>query len=64
MTKTGYDVTLWLKQRVETDPTFRMPVVRLHTWNPVGRANMAAVLGEIRQVLLERELSTPSSASE
>jgi hypothetical protein len=51
--KTGYDVTLWLKQKVETDPAFRMPVVRLHTWNETGRANMAAVLGEIRDILLK-----------
>lgn len=54
--KTGYDVCLWLRQKVETDPTYRMPRVVLHTANPVGRANMAAVLMEIADILTARML--------
>jgi hypothetical protein len=44
---TGYDVCLWLEQTIAEDPTFPMPVVTLHTANPVGRQNMQRVLDTI-----------------
>lgn len=44
---TGYDVCLWLEEMVVNDPTFQMPVVTLHTANPVGRQNMQRVLDSI-----------------
>ena len=53
--RTGYAVVVWLESRVNEDPAFRMPIVRLHTQNPVGRASMAAGLERIRRTLLERE---------
>ena len=55
--KTGYAVVAWLESRVNEDPAFRMPIVRLHTMNPVGRANMAAGLDRIRWIIAEREQS-------
>lgn len=62
--KTGLDVCLWLRQRIETDPTFKLPAVRLHSMNPVGRANMAAVMEDIWHLVREREANNESSGGE
>jgi hypothetical protein len=52
--QTGYDVCLWLERASVNDPTFTMPVVTLHTANPVGRQNMQRVLDSIQRRLDER----------
>lgn len=48
---TGYDVCRWLEAAVVDDPTFPMPVVTLHTANPVGRQNMQRALDSIARRL-------------
>lgn len=48
--KTGYDVLLWLVERVSEDPTMHVPVIRLHTMNPEGRARMLGVAQRIEEI--------------
>lgn len=45
--RTGYDVALWLEERVMTDPAFVPPHVVVHSANPVGRAKIRAALVEV-----------------
>ena len=47
----GYDVCIWLEQTIVEDPTFPLPIVTLHTANPVGRQNMQRVLDSITRRL-------------
>ena len=62
---TGYDVCRWLEETVANDPTFPMPVVTLHTANPVGRQNMQRVLDSIaRRQALDPELVAAVKAGE
>ena len=41
--KTGYDIALWLAER-KNDGLFVPPIVKCHSANPVGRANIEAVV--------------------
>lgn len=62
---TGYDVCLWLERAVRSDDQFTMPVVTLHTANPVGRKNMQIVLDSISRYLeLDPELIAAVKAGE
>ena len=54
--RTGYAVVLWLENKVIDDEDFKMPVVRLHTMNPVGREHMAAGLRRIQEILSIRRV--------
>lgn len=46
---TGYDVLLWLEEKMHADPSFAMPTVSLHTANPAARRTMALTLNAIRR---------------
>jgi hypothetical protein len=40
---TGYDVAAWIEERVCMDG-WKLPVVRVHSQNPVGKKRMEAAL--------------------
>jgi hypothetical protein len=41
--KTGYDIAMWLAER-KNNGLYVPPIVRCHSANPVGRANIEAVV--------------------
>ncbi len=43
----GIAVLNWLEERVHTDPTFRVPEIRIHSQNPAGIAMMRAAAHNI-----------------
>jgi hypothetical protein len=48
---TGYDVLVWLERAVvEGDWRTPVPELRIHSANPVGRANMARAIESIRRL--------------
>lgn len=47
--KTGYDVLCWLEEQTHKYPGFRIPQIRIHSMNPVGRARMLQVLKRLGQ---------------
>jgi hypothetical protein len=46
---TGYDVLRWLEERVFNDPAFPVPVIHIHTGNPVARKKMAMAVHMINR---------------
>ena len=46
---TGYDVVCWLEERAHTDPSFRVPAIRIHTANPAARIKMQLAAESIRR---------------
>ena len=46
---TGYDVMLWIEERVSTDSGYQIPKINFHTSNPVGRARMQMSLDAIKK---------------
>jgi len=48
---TGYDFLRWLEVQVGMGRVTRIPEIRLHTANPVGRKNMELVISSIRRLL-------------
>jgi len=38
---TGYDVLRWLEKKLHEDPSFPVPVIHIHTANPVAHKKMA-----------------------
>lgn len=52
--KTGYDIMLWIEERVHTRPGFKLPEIKFHTSNPPGRKNMTAALKSIKKYLKKR----------
>jgi hypothetical protein len=51
----GFKVLDWLEQQVYNDPTFPVPVIMVHSANPVRRAHMLRTLRSIS------DLSSPDS---
>lgn len=45
--KTGYDVILYIEQKIRTDPNFVLPEISVHSANPVGVRNMLRALESI-----------------
>lgn len=45
----GYTVANWLERRVLTDPTFPIPVISVHSANPVARQRMQAAIANIER---------------
>jgi hypothetical protein len=43
---TGYDVCLWIEERVHTT-SYSPPIVTIHSANPVGRQKMKAALRNV-----------------
>lgn len=46
--KTGYDIACWLEERAFSG--FTVPEIRIHSANPVGRANIEACIKSIKRV--------------
>ena len=47
---TGYDVLVWLEQRLFNHPKNRVPkIIRVHSANPVGAARMQKAIDAIRK---------------
>jgi hypothetical protein len=54
--KTGYDLMVYLEDKVYNDETFNIPNITFHTQNPVGLANMRICLRYIYKILDNRNL--------
>jgi hypothetical protein len=53
----GYDVLLWVEERVATDPSYRPPTFHVHTSNPVARDRMEAAVSAIEAMVATRSRS-------
>jgi hypothetical protein len=51
---TGYDVLLWLEGEMHEDETFPLPVILVHSANPVGRQKMAVVIDKLQDLAFRR----------
>lgn len=62
---TGYDVALWIENKVNDDVNYFPPKIFVHTDNPVGRANINAAITNIKKMMEELyqdwRYSTPQS---
>lgn len=47
--KNGYDVACWIERECHTNPHFRLPMLMVHTQNPVGRENICRVLKPLKE---------------
>lgn len=47
---TGYDVLCWLEQKAQADPSWPIPVLRVHTENPAGRQRMVLAVASIERL--------------
>jgi hypothetical protein len=49
--RTGYDVLAWLEEAVATDAwSFKLPVIRVHSANPVGWRRMEQAIASIQRL--------------
>lgn len=48
--QTGYDVLLWLVERVGNDPSFRVPELRVHSFNSDRVPKMLGVIRRIEKI--------------
>ena len=46
---TGYDVVKWIEEQVFTNESFNVPIIKIHSANPVGRKNMEAAIESINR---------------
>lgn len=46
---TGYDVLLWLEEQVFTNPTYKLPKIKIHTANPSASKRMRQALSAIER---------------
>lgn len=44
---TGYDVLLWIEERLSQDPSMSLPLIHFHADNPISRARMWAATEKI-----------------
>ena len=47
--KTGYDVLLWLEQKVFTDRSYTPPIIHIHTANSSARIKMILAVQSIER---------------
>lgn len=47
--RTGYDVLVWLEERVFADASFRVPELSIHSANAAGRERMARAIAAIER---------------
>jgi Cyclic-phosphate processing Receiver domain len=53
--RTGYDVLAWLEEAVATCPwNHRVPVIHIHSANPVGSQRMEQAIKSIRRLTEDR----------
>lgn len=52
--KTGYDVLLWIEEKVVTDADYVPPTMYVHTANPAARPRMIAAIVKIKELATER----------
>jgi hypothetical protein len=45
----GHDVATWLEEECYTDPTFPVPLMVVHSGNPVGRARIEKAIASIER---------------
>jgi hypothetical protein len=49
--RTGYDVLLWLEEKLATSAwQFEVPEIRVHSANPVGRRRMEQAIASIQRL--------------
>ena len=49
----GYQVLLWIEEKVFTDTNYVPPIIQIHTANPVARQKMLAARNSIDRELLK-----------
>jgi len=49
--KTGYDIVCYIERMVHDDSGYHPPIMRVHSANPVGRANIERVIVAINRRL-------------
>ena len=47
--RTGYDVLVWLEERVFNDPGFPVPSISIHSANAAGRERMQRAIASIER---------------
>lgn len=47
---TGYDVLVWLEKHVYFNPLYVLPMITIHSANPVARQRMEAAITRIREI--------------
>lgn len=53
---TGYDVAVWIEERVATDPEYVPPTIHVHTSNPAARDRMMQCVESIDRMMAKRRL--------
>jgi Cyclic-phosphate processing Receiver domain len=48
---TGYDVLLWIEERVATDPGYEPPMIHIHTSNIGSRGRMESAVQGIQRLV-------------
>lgn len=48
--RTGYDVLVWLEERVFHDPSFPVPAISIHSANAAGRERMQRAITSISRL--------------
>ena len=48
---TGYDVLLWIEEKVFKDKSFKVPKISIHTSNPSARKKMELALKSIERII-------------
>jgi len=50
---TGYDFLNWLEQKVFVENIKKLPKIKIHSMNPVGKANMERVLQSLQNLIIK-----------
>lgn len=46
---TGYDVLCWMEEKKFNDPSWVVPIIKIHSANPVGVARMKVVADKLNK---------------
>lgn len=52
---TGYDLLTWFEKQVALEGIFKVPEIRIHSANPVGRQNMQKAIQSILKLAHKNE---------
>lgn len=54
-TKNGYDVLLWIEEKVFNDKSYNIPKITIHSANPPARKKMEQAVKKIEEMFCEKE---------
>lgn len=52
----GYQVISWLEEQIEEDPSFYIPIIKIHTSNPGARIKMSLAAKNIEKIKNDRSI--------